>query len=244
MTADIAITVPNPTQTLVGLFNFARLQAGLTAPIESTDDDEVGAISCRTAYPMIRQQTFEAVHWGSLERRMALTDEIEDEAKVKTTFSRAYRMENFVQVEVEEEGETVTRTSEVLAERFLYPRYLHDFTRFEIAGEVLFCDTEEPTLYYTADITEPGLWEPELYQCIGYALGAKIALPITKDRKIAEFAISEANSYITTARASYANRQQLMLRKQPKALSESDHRVPSETTSFIYPTTNALNFGR
>jgi len=82
--------------------------------------------------------------------------------------------------------------------------------KFEVARNsdskrVVLCNVEEAEIWYTARIEDPTDFDPEFTMAFSYALAAKMAMPLTGERSIANDLMVEARNHISSAWETDAN---------------------------------------
>src|SRR5215471_12429325 len=71
--------------------------------------------------------------------------------------------------------------------------------------KVILTNQEQAILCYIKQITNPDIMDSQFVQAWTAALAARLAIPLTGDKGLAQLKIQEANQYITAARASDGN---------------------------------------
>ncbi len=77
--------------------------------------------------------------------------------------------------------------------------------KYEIEGQVIYCDLSPAYLVYTKKVSDPALFPPAFVEAMGAALAARLAMPITRDLKVRDVAISLARQSMAAAQEFDAN---------------------------------------
>lgn len=70
---------------------------------------------------------------------------------------------------------------------------------------IILTNQEQAILCYLKRVTNPDVMDPQFIQAWVAALAARLSIPLSGDKKLAELKIKEANGYIQTARAGDGN---------------------------------------
>lgn len=184
------------SQTQVGIYNLALSAVGSRDTLASISENTPGARECNRWYEPVRRTAFRAAHWKSLReysRLPLLTERNTAEDWVDTDphpgWLYAYGAPNDM----------------------VAPRYLTTFQTFDSgiyassSVQAIFTNVEDAVLCYTADRTDPSLWDNALYMAVVHALAGYIAIPVSGKRDRSRDLLDAANKAIAEARADTAN---------------------------------------
>lgn len=76
---------------------------------------------------------------------------------------------------------------------------------YEIEGQTIYCDLSPAYLVYTQKVSDPAVFPPAFVDAMGAALAARIAMPITRDPKFRNDAITLARQAMAAAQEYDAN---------------------------------------
>lgn len=197
--------------------------------VSDITEESVAAATCQLFYDNVRQVVLRAAHWNSAKTYARLVQ-------------KTARDDSSSWLDTDPEPGFIysyTPPSDMLA-----ARYMADFSMFSLgndaSGKVINSNiggdatTDAPILCYTKDVTDPTLFEPDLYQAIYSGLAAAIVMPLTGKRARAADLAASANAIILAARANNANEYFTLLQPIPEVLQARgyDYSVPS---GYIYP---------
>lgn len=206
----------------------ALSEVGEDYTLTTVNDAVVAASICNLWWENTRQVVLRAAHWKCAKRIARL---VEREARDLTA------------AWVPGDPEPGWAFSYDIPAGMLAARYLTTFEEFDISfddasknivanvGGTVVPD-DQPILVYTADVTDPLLLDPDLYQGLIFALAANIAMPLTNKTGKIQTLISLTNSYILTARANSANEMARLFQQTPASLQARGY-VYGMQTPFV-----------
>ena len=71
--------------------------------------------------------------------------------------------------------------------------------------QAIYCDAETPILKYVRDLTDPNAFDPQFLVELSFYLASMLAVPISGDENLAEWAFSKYQQFITQAAATSAH---------------------------------------
>lgn len=216
-------------QSQLALYNLAVSIAGGNYNISSVSEQSVPAELCELWYESVRQTVLRGAHWTSAKRYARLT--VETERDLSTDW-------------VSTDPAPGWAYSYALPENILAARYLSDFSPFELSYEtdkkILSCDvggsaeTDAPILCYTVDVTDPTLWEADLYQAVAYALSAHISMGMHANSSRAANVFQLANMLMLEARANSANEHMRIIKERAARLQERGY-MGTSVSPYVHP---------
>lgn len=220
-------------QDLITLFNSALSATGNTANVSDPDGQSREASICRLHYPAARKKIFGAFSWPELTayERLAL---------------RAVR--DFSQTWLPTNPTPGYSFRYAYPERCARPRYLFDYSRFEISlsetdEQVINANTAEAVLVYTKDVENPALWSSDLFDAVTYELAARINMSRSGKQNLTDSLRNQAASLIIEASVAQANSDDTYSEAIPAAWLAAGFAVP-EQARYYYPTETYSIVGR
>ena len=207
----------------ISIFNQALNAVGTRDNVSSIAERSREAEVCRLWYSDSRDQVMRAAYWNSAKgyKRLALLTERDETVAWSSVdpepgFAFAY----------------------ALPADCLRPRYLAGYSRFSLGvlagAPALFCNVEDPILFYTKKDVPVPLWDVGLRLSVAYALASYICKPLTgKVRTVAETE-QRANSLIQQAQVEFANDDNDMVDTIPEWI-EARGFAGAPTTRYYYP---------
>lgn len=212
-------------QTLVALFNQALSAVGNAADVVDPEQKTKSANMCRLWYDVARRKVFGAYYWPGLRatQRLSLvsrrdSDEAWEDGDPDPMYGFAY----------------------ALPVDCIRPRFLSTYERFtlgQISGQqVVFSNADRAILSYTKDFPNPGLWEPDLYEAVLYALAAalntasngKVAVTNNFDSKVRELIEISATRSANSEDETYVD-------SRPSFYAGAGYALNNPSTGFLYP---------
>lgn len=209
---------------LTSLYNLALNAVGSRDNISHTAEASREAEVCNLWYPVVRDQVLRAASWPSCRRTKRLA--------VLATASGAEWAEG-----MPDPGFSFAYGTPA---DMLYPRYLSDFTRFEVSttpsgtSKTIQTNTTGAILIYTYRNELISMWESSLQMAIVYGLAANVAMPLTGKINRATGLINNANDLIFSARAEAANENNSQMESIPDWIAVRGYANPGDTR-FYYP---------
>lgn len=205
------------------LYNLAVDAVGGTGTIETISEVSREAELCSRWFGPVRDKVLRAAHWQSAKayQRLALRASRDEETWVTTYPTPAYS------------------NAYSLPADALIPRFLTDFSRFDISvydssTHILSTTSPSPILCYTKRI-DVNLMEESLAYAIAIALAAHICEPLTGATQKARMRLQEANEAILQARVETANTDNQPTSHIPDFISVRGYGTPALGNSFVYP---------
>ncbi len=219
-------------QDEVSLYNLALSVAGargrISLPAEASREAEI----CRLWYEPVRRQVLRSAPWSSTKAvaQLALLNEQDNDTWAPGEPGPGYRF------------------AYGLPAGCLRPRYLYDYSHFEIAllspsQQAVMTNNPNPLLYYTLDQTLISQWDASLYLAIAHALGAFIALPLNGKTQQARNALNTANQMIYQAREQSVNESFEPVESDPSWIQVRGSAYNGPVPRFIYPNGPILEIG-
>jgi hypothetical protein len=156
--------------------NDALQQAGCRT-ITGIDDGSTEANKCLTFWPTLRDGMLRSHHWKFSKKRQELAQDAETPA-FEFAFQYTLPADPWCLKVIEYNGASLDTSNLALFESAT-------ISRFKIEGRKLLTNDGEVKIVFLARITNPDEWDAMFYQCAATWLGAKLALAIPKDRKMA-----------------------------------------------------------
>lgn len=223
-------------QDKTAIFQLASTAAGGRSKISSPDEVSREAELCRLWFDPVRDQVLSAAYWPNTRAtaRLALLAERDPDLDWTSTDPEPGLVYAYA------------APSDMVA-----PRYLSSFERFNYgpynnAGtdvNAISANTANAILFYTKRQTNIGLWDPQLFMAIAYALGAHITMPLTGKRSRANDVASHANDLIIQARVTAANQQVESYEAIPDWISARGYAGSYPPTQYVYPLGALISIG-
>lgn len=121
----------------------------------------------------------------------------------------------------------------------IYPRFMSTYGRFiqgiQGSSRAIMTQDEEALLVYTRRFETVGLWSPDLYMAVVWALAAFIAMPLHGKIQRAKAAQEQANILLLQARMNDANAQENMLDTIPDWIAARGSNFTAPQVRYYYP---------
>lgn len=211
-------------QTQLALYNLALSIAGSDFTIVTVTEESIPAATCELWYENVRQVVLRSAHWNSCKRHSRLF--LESERVDSTDWT-------------EDDPEPGYAYAYEVPTDFLTARYLTTFGLFSLSviggRRTISVNEESPILTYTADVTDPETWEPDLYQAMAYSLAAHITMPLTGKPSRVKQNLSAAYEFVLLARTNTANEMYQTLESRPEVLARRGYNFTPTGAPYIYP---------
>lgn len=217
-------------QSQLNLYNLALSIISDKYIVATTGEASIPAETCGMWYDVVRQTVLRSAHWNSCRRFARLTQEAARDTALDW---------------VAADPNPGWAFSYDFPADMLAARYMTNFAEFDVGydndGKVINSNVggtataDKPVLCYTADITDPLIWEPDLYKGMSFALAAHIAMPLTGKSGSARSWLEVANGVILEARVASANERQQLIRTMPESLLARGYTDQNTTVPFFYP---------
>ena len=180
----------------IAISNQALAHIGVTTSIASLTESSKEARICALFFEPVRDTLLEAFDWGFARKRVALA--LSTAEVTNWEFAYAYPSDCVAARRLALAGQRNPRADQRLP--------------FELASDgavrLLLADQEDAELVYTARITDANLFSPGFVELMGYALAAKIAMPMAVSTSIANMARQAAADAFNAAVARDLNQGQ------------------------------------
>ena len=212
-------------QSLGNLFNQALSVIGADPVVTDPNGPGKAQITLRLWYPVARQAVLTAHHWGSVR-------------KIKLLARSGTR------------NEALDWADGFPAPDYLYayavpgdmvqPQYMENYAPFELgrigSEKVIYSNDTRPILRYTMDDEVTVNWEPDLYRCIIWALGACINMQRSGKMAVTQKLEQQVTDLVAEARMNAANSDDTYVEAIPSFYAGTGFSVPSIQNRFYYPT--------
>lgn len=188
--------------SVVSICNMALDRIAYADPLSDiTDQNHAGAAVCSRWFEHCRDEVLRAHRWPFASRTQTLALVAEDPTD-EWGFSYRYPADC------------------LRARRFVSALGDADHTRqpydisSDASGRLILCDVEDAVLLYTARIADPVLFPEDFVSLLAWKLAAEIAIPLTREMRMAANAADQYR--LSLARAIAANRNEVMHRAPAK----------------------------
>lgn len=210
----------------IELWNQATSLAGAKSKIKTETDNSRERELCSLWFDLVRRSTLGAAFWPSAKTHAYLG--VVTERTSSSTWAAGDPAPDY-------------KYSYGLPTNVLYPRYLHDYSRFEISWDttnekkILSTNTQNALLEYSFDQLDINAWEIGLYTAIIHNLAAMICVDLTgKDKRRGDlFAI--ADKTVLDARVEFANSNAEHVEVVPDWIQIRGYGGSAPLTRYYYP---------
>ena len=217
-------------ESLVGLYNQALNQAGITKTVALPTEKSFRAETCELWYDRARKVTFSAAHWPECRgafrlNLLAMKDD-----------TNAWQLGDPQPGWIYAYG---------LPDDYVHARWIDSMDIFELSSytnasnetiPAIVANAPNAVLTYTRDQVDITKWSATLYQAVMLTLSAMIAYPLTRKLNKAQELIQQADGAIQQARTVYNNAQEYeMERLAPWVEARGSAYRPIQQNQFIYP---------
>ena len=183
----------------VQIYNLALVRVGCSQLVAETTEHSNEARVCRNLYRQTRDRILETFPWPFATRREAL----QDLGDPPLGWKFRYRYPGdclFARKILDKHGRHTIRSID---------RIPYSIMEDEAAGGlVIVSNHPEATLEFTACITNPQLYSAAFVDCVGWALAAEIATPLSADPKYGQVASQMLGQSLGNAAARALNEEQ------------------------------------
>lgn len=223
-------------QDLVSLYNLASSAAGSRNNIASPTEVSREAELCELWFGPVRNQVLRAAPWPNTRAFARLALLAERDPDLEWTASDPEPGLSYVYA---------------VPSDIINPRYLTTFERFNYGPwsnngtdvMTVSAQTANAVLAYTKVPSNIGLWDPQLYFAIAYALAAHITMPLSGKPQRAQNAAQLANQLILQARVNAANTDVESYETIPEWISARGYAGSYPPTRYIYPNGALISIG-
>jgi hypothetical protein len=173
------------TTSKVGIFNAALSYVGSDVVITSALEASKAAQICNLHYDDAIKSRLESFDWG-FARKSQLLATSADPAPSRWLFRYGIPSDCVMPRSIDD-GVRVRNNADAI--------------RWEIEGRSIVTDMTRATLLYTAQSDVPAYYPQHFADSVAWELAARIAMPITKNPKIAEYARSRSAFELANAQA-------------------------------------------
>lgn len=211
-------------RTLGDLFNLALNTCGNVADVADPEAQIRSATMCRLHLPSARHAIFSAFNWPEL-----------------TGYSSLGLLHTRDHTLPWTDGDPAPgfRYTFGLPEGCVLPRYLHDYSRFELGvsatGQILYANNSPVILCYTRDVSNPAYWSPQLYDAVTFELGARLNMAKNGKASLTNSLRQQAYEILAVASVAAANSEDTYIEAVPQGWAAAGFAIPP-MARFFYPT--------
>lgn len=210
---------------LTALFNLSLDAAGCRQTVSIHTERSREAETCNRWYESVRDQVLRAAFWSSAKGAARLSVVVERDVDVAWATT---------------DPDPGWRYSYSTPNDMLVPRFLTDFTRFELTNAPdnssrIISQTEQAVLIYTKKQTEIDAWDVDLRMAIIYALASHICLPLQGKLDRVQLSVERANALITNARVNDANINENQYESMPEWYTARGFVGTTVPSRYYYP---------
>lgn len=151
----------------VDIYNMALLRIGNSATVASTDENSPEARACKTFYAQCRDTMLRDFPWGFARRRVTLA-QTTDPVPTNWQYVYGYPSDCLRLLGMVLPGTTQPLTIQQIPFQLAYNG----------TGRVIYCNTPSVEAIYTAQVTDPTLFDPIFTSALALFLAAEIAMPL------------------------------------------------------------------
>lgn len=178
--------------SIVQIWNLALIRAGSTDLVAAENEGSKSALLCGAIYEQVRDAVLRDFPWRFAKRRIALAIK-EGTPPACWGFQYAVPSDCLMARSIVVPGSRVPLTA--------------NKATFEIAADidgsaVIYTDTEEAELVYTAKVTDTNRFDPSFISALAFALGAELCVPLRGKADLSQILL---NLYTKTIHQAAAN---------------------------------------